>query len=143
MRRLIVSLLVLGVLIATFVWFYKVTLIPRLQSDSIGRRIDALESRRPSNMTRGQWACAVGWTHNLHGNSQLMFEVDGEAIAAFERRMETKFSGKVDIETIHWVWSEYASICPSGNRYQKHKPLMLEAIANATPNDVPPGMNVP
>jgi hypothetical protein len=94
-------------------------------------------------MTRGQWGSAVAWTLNLHGNSLLRFEADRSAITAFEKRLKGKLAGRVDMQTIDWIWNEYANLCPHGASYQRFKPQMLEEINEVGPNDDVWGMNVP
>lgn len=47
------------------------------------------------------------------------------------------------METIDWIWSEYAKLCPHGASYQRFKEVMEDEIARVGPNDNPWGMNVP
>jgi hypothetical protein len=110
---------------------------------AIGRLIDSMESRRPANVTRGRWASAVRWTHNLHGNSLLPFQRDSQTIAAFKQRLETRLAGEVNMDTIDWIWDEYDRICPGGHNYQRFKALMLEEMERVAADDVPLGMKVP
>jgi hypothetical protein len=143
MRAVILWMIAICMLVAAFGYWYRNTFVPRRQSDRIDELIGSLAARRPAGITRGQWSSAVGWTHNLHHNSLLMFQTDVATMAAFEKRLQTRLDGKVDMETIDWIWNEYAKTCPGGESYQRCKPLMLEEMARVGPNDVRLGMDVP
>lgn len=142
-RSLLAAMVILGGLFAAYGWYYRTILVPRHHHDEIQRLIYSLAQRRPATMTRGQWGSAVAWTRNLHGNSMLVFEADGSTLTAFEQRLRTRLEGNVDMGTIHWIWGEYADICPHGASYQKFKPMMLEEIGSVGPNDDVWGMKVP
>ncbi len=132
----------LSALLAGYGLYYRRMVMPRRHSHAIERLIESLVDRRPAGTTRGQWGSAVAWTLNLHGNS-LSYEVDGPTIAAFEERLREKLAGDVDMQTIDWIWNEYANICPAGARYQRFKAQMLDEIDKVGPNDDVWGMNVP
>jgi hypothetical protein len=142
-RRLLAVVAVLCVLFAIYGWYDRTFIAPGRHSEAVRRSIESLVNRRPADMTRGQWGCAVAWTLNLHGNSLLSFEAHGPTIAAFEKRLKEKLAGDVNMQTIHWIWSEYAKICPHGASYQRFRAAMLEEIDSVGPNDDPWGMNVP
>ena len=142
-RSLLLVFALLAVVFAAYGWIHRKFVMPRHYSDAVERLIETLADRRPPNMTSGQWGSAVAWTLNLHGNSLLMFEANGPTIKAFEQRLEAKLAGDVSMETIHWIWDEYANICPHGASYQRFKVQMQDEIDNVGPNDDPWGMNVP
>ena len=75
--------------------------------------------------------------------SLLSFEASGPTIEAFEQRLKQKLDGDVDLETIYWIWDEYAGICPHGASYQRFRVQMQDDIDNVGPNDDPWGMRVP
>jgi hypothetical protein len=87
-----------------------------------------LALRRPAELTPKQWESAVAWTGNLHANSLLSFEADGRTLRAFDGRLRAKLKGNVDLATIHWIWKEYASLCPHGESYQRFHAQMMEEI---------------
>jgi hypothetical protein len=142
-RSLFVALALLAILFSAYGWFNRNIVEPRRHSDAVKRLIESLVDRRPPGVTRGQWGSAVAWTLNLHGNSLLMFEADGASIKAFEQRFEQKLAGEVNMETIHWIWSEYERICPHGATYQRFKAQMQEEIDTVGTNVDSWGMNVP
>jgi len=142
-RSLLATVAVLAMLFSAYGWFHRKIVAPRRHSDAVQQLIESLVNRRPPEITRGQWGSAVAWTLNLHGNSLLMFEADGPTIEAFEQRLEDQLTGNVDMDTIHWVWNEYANICPHGASYQRFKVQMQAEIDNVGPNTDSWGMNVP
>jgi len=143
-NRLVLAVVaVLCVFFAGYGWFHRSFITPRRHSDSIHRMIESLVNRRPDDMTQAQWGSAVAWTLNLHSNSLLSLDADASTIAAFETRLEGRLAGDVDMQTIHWIWDEYADLCPHGAGYQRFKAQMLEEIDAVGPKDDPWGMNVP
>lgn len=135
-RSLFAATALLSVLFAAFGWYYRAILGPRLHANEVEELIRSLETRRPADMTRAQWDEAVWWTDCLHGNSLLSLEADVPTIDAFEDRLRDKLAGDVDMQTIHWIWDEYAHLCPGGAHYQRFKVQMLEDINSAGPNVV-------
>lgn len=142
-KWLVAVIVVLGLIVSACGWFDRKYLAPRRHDKTVERLIGSLAQRRPPNVTRGQWASAVAWTWNLHGNSLLMFEVDGPTIAAFEQRLKDRLDGNVDMATIDWIWNEYAHLSPHGAKYQRFKARMHEEIETVGPDDDPWGMKVP
>ena len=129
LRWMRVAFSVVAVLLAGYGWYYRQVLEPRLLADKIEAHIDSLALRRPPELTPKQWESAVAWTSNLHGNSLLRFQADVPALRRFEQRLQEKLQGKVTLETIDWIWAEYARACPGGANYQRFKPMMLEELA--------------
>lgn len=126
-RALFVVLTVLAMLLAGYGWFYRQYLEPAQQFGAIEKQLKSLSNRRPPELTPGQWESAVAWTLQLHGNS-LPFSVDGPTMRRFDQRLANKLRGKVNLETIHWIWDEYAAICPHGAAYQRFRAVMMEEI---------------
>lgn len=143
MRSLLATILALSFLFAGVAWIYHTIVAPHRRADAVEELLRSLVSRRPSDMSRGQWGSAVAWTLNLHSNSLLMFEADGPTIGAFEDQLQAKLAGDVDMQTIHWIWDEYANLCPHGASYQRFKPQMMEEIASIGPGADPWGMHIP
>ncbi|MBC7818316.1 MAG: hypothetical protein IAG10_15630 [Planctomycetaceae bacterium] len=137
------AIVILGLLVAACGWFDRKFLAPRRHDKAVEQLIGSLAQRRPPDVTRGQWASAVAWTWNLHGNSLLFIEADAPTIAAFEQRLRDRLAGKVDMETIDWIWNEYARLCPHGASFQRFKQRMQEEIETVGPDDDPWGMKVP
>jgi hypothetical protein len=124
------GLLVLALILVlvTLAGWYYVRQQPFRWSRVIDAHLDSLVSRRPAEMSPRQWESAVAWTGNLHANSLVAHQADGPTVAALERRIREKLAGKVDLQTIHWIWDEYARVCPGGASYQRFRPLMMEEI---------------
>lgn len=135
-----------GILIGTAIFFTLFTaahLVPYFLGEpmrrqrEIGDMVMSLVDRRPPEITRGQWGSAVAWTRNLIGNSMLLAADDMRPIADFQKRLQEKLNGKVDMTTIDWIWEECARLTPQGANYQKFRPVMLEEIAEVGPdNDI-------
>lgn len=140
MRSLFIILGVLAVLFAGYGWFYRKFEEPLRHSDAVKRHLESLVNRRPHDMSPRQWESAVAWTLNLHGNSLIMFQADGPTISKFEQRLAERLNGDVNMETIHWIWDEYAKICPGGESYQRFRSQMIDEIESGGGNWL---MNVP
>ena len=134
------AITVLAVLFAGYGWLNRRFFEPRRQSDAIERRLESLGRRRPNDMSPRQWESAVAWTLNLHGNSLIMFQADGEQIRRLDQRLAKKLAGEVNMDTIHWIWDEYAEICSGGASYQRFRAQMEDEIAQGGGNW---GLNVP
>ena len=112
-------------------YYYFSSMKPRNHSENVDALIQSLADKRPADMTPAQWACAVEWTRSLHENSLLISQTSTWEIAAFERRLREKLTESVDMQTIDWIWEEYANAGPAGKGYQRFKSQMLKEIEAA------------
>ena len=134
-RTLLVVFTILGIACASYAWVHRKFIEPRQYADAVEARIESLVTRRPKKILPRQWESAVAWTLNLHGNSLMMFQADGPTIRSFDHRLADKLADDVDIDTIHWIWDEYAAICNGGKKYeQRYRKVMLEEIENGGHN---------
>jgi hypothetical protein len=140
LRSLFATITLLAFFFAGYGYLERAIFESRRQSDAIERRIRTLVVRRPSDMSPPEWECAVAWTLNLHGNSLIMFQAEGERIRKFDERLAKKLAGDVNLDTIHWIWDEYAEICPGGASYQRFRARMDDEISRGGGNW---GLNVP
>jgi hypothetical protein len=127
-RGLFLLLTLLCLLLAAYAWLDRRILEPGRRADAVQCHLESLASRRPDDMSPRQWESAVAWTLNLHGNSFLRFQADGPAIAAMQRRLESRLADPVGMDTIHWIWDEYGQICQGGANYQRFRAMMIEEI---------------
>lgn len=109
-------------------YYYFSSAKPRNHFENIDGLIQSLADKRPSDMSPDQWACAVAWTSSLHAKSLLLSQTSTLEIAAFEQRLREKLAEPVDMQTIDWIWEEYANAGPAGEGYQRFKPQMLKDI---------------
>ena len=137
---LFVAITVLAVLFAGYGWLDRRILEPRRRSESVHRRLESLARRRPNDLSPRQWESAVAWTLNLHGNSLVRFQADGTKLRNFDERLAKKLAGEVNLDTIHWIWDEYAEICSGGANYQRFRSRMDEEIGSGGADW---GLNVP
>jgi hypothetical protein len=91
----------------------------RVQAD-----IKSLASKRPPDITRGEWEWVVGWTVNLHGNCGSEWNnFNSVEMQSFAEELERRLQGPVDMRTIDWIWDEYARLTIYGKRYSdKYRP---------------------
>ena len=139
-RSMFVAIPVLAVLFAGYGWLDWRIGEPRRRSAAVQRQLESLVSRRPNNMSPRQWESAVAWTLNLHGNSLMLYQAKGTKIRNFDERLAKKLAGEVNMDTIHWIWDEYADICPGGANYQRFRSQMDDEIAQGGGDW---GLNVP
>lgn len=141
LRGIFVVLTLLAIVFAGYGYMERKFYAPRRWSDSVEQRIRSLALRCPRELSPRQWESAVAWTLNLHGNSLLPFQANAEQIRQFDQRLQKKLAGKVDLTTTHWIWDEYAQLCPGGANYQRFRALMEEEIEAGGSNwnlQVPP-----
>jgi hypothetical protein len=81
--------------------------------------VHSLEKRKPPDMTQRQWDNAFGWTANLWGNTQALYSADVSDLQQLEREMNEKLKGKVDFNTILWIWDRFAEVCTGAKRYNE------------------------
>jgi hypothetical protein len=95
--------------------------------------IYGLASKRPADVTRGQWEFIIGWTVNLHANCVADFtQVTAIGQDSFASEFEEKLRGSVDISTIDWVWDQYAKFTKSGKLYSdKYRPTKSDDLKHA------------
>jgi hypothetical protein len=127
-RWLFIGLALLAVVLGGAVWFHRAYIEPRQHALAIDQDLRALRLRRPENLTPRQWESAVAWTSNLHGNSLLRFQTDLPTLRRFRQRLKQKLTGEVDLQTIYWIWDEYAKVCKGGKDYQRFREMMQEEI---------------
>ena len=94
LRQVLLLFVALSVLLAASGWYYRTYVEPMHQARAVERRLHALATRRPADMSPRQGESAVAWTSNLHGNSLLPFQADGATIRRFEERLAEKLMAK-------------------------------------------------
>ena len=132
-KRFSITLLVIAVSVAVALWHRQAT-EPHREAAKIRGLILSMASRRPDNLTSKQWESAVAWTNNLHCNSLVWGFNDGPAIRNLRLRLEAKLDSPVTIDTIKWIWDQYAELCPLGAKYQQWRKVMLDEIDNGGGN---------
>jgi hypothetical protein len=94
----------------------------------IGKTIESLATKCPSGITKEQWDVAVFWTYQLTGNS-LLIEANLNDLRCFQRELEKKVQGKVDMDLIFWIWDEHAKLTHAGLLYkQRFQQMMLDEM---------------
>jgi hypothetical protein len=139
----VAAAVVLGVLLSCFArWYWAATGFIEKERQ-IKATVESLAKRRPHAMTRGQWGCAVAWTVNLVGNSGLQNESKLDDLSRFQRELDQRTKGEVDMATILWIWDQHAKLTRAGKEYQRFRRQMLAEIESVGENDDPWAMNVP
>ena len=104
---------------------------PNLIASEIRKTIGSLSTRCPPEMTQEQWEIAVSWTGKLPDKSMLPSSIAGNTydmrrfqrslndLRSFQRELEERVKGKVDMVLIFWIWDELAKLTPAGERYKK------------------------
>ena len=89
-----------------------------------------LAPRCPADVTPAQWANCLSWTWNLHTNygpSEYFGPRLQQPFAAeFERRLE----GPVGLDTIDWIWDEFARCAPRSIGYNRYRPTTPQALSD-------------
>ena len=145
LRSALLFVTLVGVLSGGFVALERYLSSRRRHSDQIEAMLDGLVMRRPKNVSRGSWNVAVGWTLNLHGNSLVPFQASDAEIRAFRDALRNRLTAdQVNVDTINWIWDEYAELTPAGRHYQRFRDVMKSQMDNVAPNhQVWAGVHVP
>lgn len=128
-KRWWIAILAISVAIMGTLWYRHAT-EPYREAARIRELIYSLMDRRPNDMTVRQWDSAVSYTNNLHANSLVWGFKNAPAIRHFRLRFESKLDGEVTMDTIIWIWDQYAELCPNGARYQQWRKVMLDEISS-------------
>lgn len=119
--------LLIAVIVSCTLWYRHAT-APYREAEKIHVHILSLADRRPAEMTQSQWDSAVSWTNNLHANSLVWGYRNAPAIRSLRLQISSRLDGPVTMDTIIWIWDQYAELCPLGARYQTWRKVMLEEI---------------
>jgi hypothetical protein len=128
LRDLLIAMTVCSIVMSCYAWFQHTQVEPRLVSDQIEATIDSLAAKCPPSVRKDQWEIAIWWTSNLTGNSLLKPEGDLDDLRRFQRELEEKAKGDVDMTTIFWIWDRHAQLTPSGKKYQRFRQQMLDEM---------------
>jgi hypothetical protein len=119
---------VCSIVMSCYAWFQHTQVEPHRVSRQIEATIDSLAPRCPPSVRKDQWEIAIWWTSNLTGNSSLWAEGDLDDLRRFQRELEEKAKGEVDMTTIFWIWDQHARLTPSGRKYQRFRQQMLDQM---------------
>ena len=115
----IATCLVLCIVIVLWVWLDRTIGERRRLNSQIHASIESLATKCPPDLTQNQWNVALYWTLNMSGNTALTHAKLDE-LRRFQRELEERAKGKVDMELIFWIWDEVAKISPTGTRYKEN-----------------------
>lgn len=130
LRKILLITVAISMVLAVYAHFEREWFSPRRRDLQIRDAIRSLEARRPPDVTPQAWQAAVFWTQNLHGNSMVPFEASDHQIKVFQEDLNQRLSQPIDLDTIYWIWDEYAKLTPAGKRYQRFRSQMDEEIAS-------------
>lgn len=126
------------IVMAAALWYFWFFAFKPIQThrriyDRARSDIYSLASKRPPDVSRGQWEFVVGWTLNLHANCAAAHTwVDRNQMEAFADELERRLKTAVGMETIEWIWDEYAKFSKGGQSYSdKYRPTRSEDFKDA------------
>jgi hypothetical protein len=117
-----------SIVMSCYAWFQRTQVEPHRVFRQIEASIFSLDSKCPPSVRKDQWEIAVEWTGHLTGNSLLPEEGDLGDLRRFQRQLEEKMRGDVDMTTIFWIWDRHAQLTPAGKRYQRFRQQMLDEM---------------
>jgi hypothetical protein len=82
-------------------------------------RIAALAESCPKGLSPDQWAFCVAWTWNLHGNHGGYSDFDSSERDRFVAEFDRRLRGRVDLNTIDWIWDQYVEHSKGGAHYSR------------------------
>ena len=110
------------VVVFLFLWWYSGSnQRHRVTYHRIDQCIDRLLAQRPTAMTPRDWNYLVGWTRNGLGNccSSPSLIRENVRFEQFATDIERRVMGKVDIQTIDWIWDEFEATSLNGKNYSE------------------------
>ena len=90
----------------------------RATVDRIQQKIEALRIQRPRDVSPDVWEATVGWAGIAFGNV-FFFETHTPytEMIPFERDLDEKLTGPIDIPFFEWFWARLAKTGPHGRQY--------------------------
>jgi hypothetical protein len=104
--------------------------------------IDSLKYEYPPDITHEEWNVAVYYTHQLAGGSLLALHANLNDLRRFQRELDERVKGKVDMNLIFWIWDEIPKLTLHGKIYkQEHQKFMLDEMQKASEGKSETGRN--
>ena len=97
--RLLTAVTLFSTVLSYYIWFRPEVLAREIYYRNF-ETIASLAKKRPSTLTPEQWEAAMEWTYNLTANSNLESEASLTDLRRFQRDLEEKAKGEVDMATI-------------------------------------------
>lgn len=101
-----------------------------LASHRINQKLWALEARRPETISPELWDASASWASISFCN--ICFSeshVPYEEMLRFERELDGKLAGSIDLDFFEWIWARLATVSPHGSRYvTRFKPNWDEQV---------------
>jgi hypothetical protein len=99
----------------------------------IDATIRSLATKCPPDLTQDQWHIAISRTTKLPRNPVLAGRDNLDDLRRFQRELDEKARGQIDMELIDWIWDEYAKLSPAAQEYkQKFQRAMLEDMQQSS-----------
>lgn len=84
----------------------------------INDKIVALESRRPADVSPELWSKCIAWASIAHCNICFSKQHTGyEAMCEYEKELDEKLKGDIDLSTIRWIGERLSETGPHGLSY--------------------------
>jgi hypothetical protein len=102
----------------------------KLQRDMLDS-IANLEPTNPGSVPPAVWDCALGETVIAFDNVGMRVG-QGDVARRLRDDLERKLAGKVDLETLDWIWDRLSESGPHGRRYVgRFRPRFLQCFPKA------------
>lgn len=85
--------------------------------DRVRADLVALAAKRPPEVSGGEWGHLVCRTLQMHGNCWWPPNVGRDWMGPFAAELERRLAGPVGVDTIDWIWDEYAGHTRNGRSY--------------------------
>ena len=118
LRTLFAFVAVAAVIFALVAGFIRITEYPRWQRRGASI-VESLQTRCPPNVAPKTWDDATGWAITAYHNICFSAEhVPLESLKRFTHDAEDKLAGRVDLDSVNWVWSRLAECSAHGEHYR-------------------------
>jgi hypothetical protein len=100
----------------------------------LDERIRDLKPSDPSGVAPAVWDNALMATSTAYGN--VCYSIQHVTTAEMDRLrddLDAKLKGKVDLDTLIWIWERLGETGPAGKRYAREKRPLLDQCLPARP----------
>ena len=80
--------------------------------------VHTLPARRPDGVSEKSWEVAVNWVHTAVNN--VCFSATHVPLVEMKRfvnDLESRLSGRVDLDIVNWIWDRLEQTGPHGKQY--------------------------
>ena len=97
--------------------------------------VEGMRDRKPADIDQELWGEACDWLCTANGNICYSPEsMPTEIVKDLAWRFESRGEGEVDLNTVEWMWDQFAGTGPAGAHYaRRHRACYLVDVQRKQP----------